>query len=118
MNTTKENSKNNSARLGLVKILAQSAPRFATVCLASLLFLSLNGCVTKAQVDALVWLNNLTELNKLCPSHPELKDYGFYRKLNDGKLEFISVCNPLVADLLSMQKGDYNNLMQGLVPKP
>jgi hypothetical protein len=53
----------------------------------------------------------------LCANTPELHNFGFYRKLNDGQLEFISFCNPLAQSMLSMTRDDYEKLLKGLVPK-
>jgi hypothetical protein len=53
----------------------------------------------------------------LCNRTPELNDYGFVRKLDTGKLEFISFCNPDAYNMLSMTASDYENLLKGLVPK-
>lgn len=115
---TNETSKSNFKGPAQAFLRVLQAPRYVTAFLA-LLLLPLNSCVTKAQVDALIWLNNLEALQKdVCPTHPELNDYGFYRKLDSGKLEFISVCNANAPGLFSMTSSDYSNLMKGLVPKP
>jgi hypothetical protein len=78
----------------------------------------LTGCLSREQVDAKVWLNNAPLPAELCAKLPELKEYGFYRKLNDGTIEFMSFCDPRAADWLSMYKTDYGKIMDQLLPKP
>lgn len=67
-------------------------------------FLVLSSCVSKKEVKANLWLNNLKVLSEHCQSMPELKDIGFYRKLDDGKYEIVSVCDPIIKDFYSMHK--------------
>ncbi len=42
---------------------------------------------------------NLPVPADICEHAPELKLRGFYRRLNDGKLEFISICTPEVTQM-------------------
>jgi hypothetical protein len=53
-----------------------------------------------------------------CKADPELIMYGFYRRLNGGKFEFISFCQPEAAQMISVTKDDYEKIMAGLTPKP
>jgi hypothetical protein len=53
---------------------------------------------------------------ELCARIPELNDYGFYRKLNDGKLEFISICSPEITHWLSVLDKDFNAILDQTIP--
>lgn len=53
-----------------------------------------------------------------CQADPELIMYGFYRRLSDGKLEFISFCQPEAGAMISVTKDDFDKIMNGLAPKP
>ena len=66
---------------------------------------------------AATWLNNTEALTELCFKVPELKDYGFYRKLNDGKIEFISFCDPNAAHMISIIDKDFEDILNKLLPK-
>ena len=82
-----------------------------------ILCLVLNSCITRGEVEAYTWLNNTEALAELCQKTPELKDYGFYRKLNDGKLEFISFCNPLAKRMISIIDSDLQKILDENLPK-
>jgi len=73
--------------------------------------------VTREQVDAAVWLNNGLP-SDLCDKEPRLKDYGFYRKLDAGGYEFKPFCDADAKDWVSVQRDQYNNVMDQLLPKP
>lgn len=45
----------------------------------------------QADIDANVFLIDRLP-SKLCAENPALKEYGIYRKLNNGKEEFVSFC--------------------------
>lgn len=85
--------------------------------MSSTLFL---GCktVTRSEVEATVWLNNLPLPKEICDASPELKLRGFYRLLNDGKYEIVSVCNPSITEFVEMPKDDFNRILDALLPKP
>jgi len=42
------------------------------------------------------------------------KDYGFYRRLAGGKLEFVSFCSPKAKDWVSIHKDDLKRLLDKL----
>ncbi len=75
------------------------------------------GCITRDEVNATIWLNNFKAIQENCLKFPELYDFGFYRKLNSGKIEFISICSETAKDMLSIYKVDYNNLLDKALPK-
>lgn len=54
---------------------------------------------------------------ELCAQLPELNRYGFYRRLNDGKLEFISFCKPEAKKYVSMHADKFNKLLDELLPE-
>lgn len=87
--------------------------------LLSLLFTS---CITREEIDAVVFLNNFNseknELAELCERVPELKQRGFYRRLNNDKLETVSICNPQARNYLAVHRDDFNRLLDKALPKP
>ena len=76
----------------------------------------MSGCVTRGEIEAAIWLNNGVP-KEVCDREPILRDHGFYRRLNDGKLEFVSFCDPQAVDWLSMHKTDYVRLLDATLPK-
>lgn len=80
--------------------------------------LSLSSCITRKQIEATIWRNNAPVPQDLCSRVPELRDYGLYRKLDSGKLEFISVCNPVMRQMLSIHEKDLQKILDELLPKP
>jgi hypothetical protein len=40
-----------------------------------------------------------------------LKDYGLYRRLNNGNFEFVSFCDSKAKEFLSMYKSDLEDLL-------
>lgn len=87
--------------------------RFLLIAVA---FLTLTGCVSKQKIKAAIWMNNGLS-PELCAREPELHNYGFYRKLSNGKIEFISYCNPEARKWVAMHRDDLNRIMEGLAPK-
>lgn len=89
--------------------------------LALFSLLMICSCVTREEIDAAIWKNNFNDekgsMKELCLTYPEIKDYGFYRKLNDGSLEFVSICNPIARQFLSMHNDDFVRLMNKALPK-
>jgi hypothetical protein len=79
------------------------------LCLSFLFVLP--SCITRQEISAAIWLNNGLP-SELCQKEPELRNYGFYRKLNSGKIEFISFCSARANEWLSMHQGDYNRLLE------
>lgn len=73
--------------------------------------------ITRDEVDATIWLNNLPLPAELCEREPQLKKRGFYRRLDNGKLEFVSVCNPKAKDWISANKVDFNRILDKTLPK-
>lgn len=73
---------------------------------------------TRSQVNALVWLDNFPLPPELCARHPDIQAYGFYRRLDDGNLEFFSICNQSVPKMVSMKDAEYQALLDQYIKKP
>jgi hypothetical protein len=67
-------------------------------------------CPTRPQIEANFWLTDVLP-PELCAKEPLLQEYGFYRKLNNGKWEFISYCNPLISNWTSIYKDDLRRIL-------
>jgi hypothetical protein len=82
------------------------------VCLGLLLILSLSSCVTKKQIEAATWLNNYHVIpDELCYPEGPLYEVGFFRRLNDGKFQFVSICSPTAGKMMSVTPEDYKKLL-------
>lgn len=87
-----------------------------------LLLLLLSSCVTKKEINAAIWVNNFMgekdseSIKDLCERYPEIRDYGFYRVLNTGKKEFISICNPSARGFVAMYKTDFQKILDQNLP--
>jgi hypothetical protein len=74
--------------------------------------------VSRKEIRAAIWLNNGPIPKEICEREPEVAWYGFYRRLNNGKLEFVSFCNPDSKEWLAMHKDDFAELInRGTAPK-
>jgi len=76
----------------------------------------LQGCVTRKEVNAAAWLNNTHAMGEVCTRVPELKDYGFYRRLDDGKIQFLSFCNENARRMTAFKDEDLKNILDALLP--
>lgn len=79
--------------------------------------LVVSGCISRSEIQATVWLNNAPIPPALCDQSPELKNYGFYRRLNTGKIEFVSFCSPLANRWISAFDDDFNRILDDTIPK-
>jgi plasmid replication initiation protein len=77
-----------------------------------LMLLLFCSCVTRQEVDAVVWLNNFNAVVA------DPCDHAFYRKLNTGKFEVISICRPAAHEMVSITSRDFNNILDKALPKP
>jgi len=82
----------------------------------TLLIVLLPACVSKSVIKASIWMNTPLP-SELCEEKPELKQYGVYRKLNSGKYEFLSYCDPKIAEWLSIWKTDLETILGETLPK-
>ena len=73
----------------------------------------LSSCVSKKEVKANLWLNNLHVLSKYCTDIPELNDIGLYRKIDspEGQFEIVSVCDSNIKNFYSMHKDTLARLL-------
>jgi hypothetical protein len=85
--------------------------RTTSMILLILSMLILTGCktVSREEIDAVLWLNNAPLPAEICAVSDR---YGFYRKLNDGKLEFISWCKTEAADYVAIRKDDLEKIFK------
>lgn len=98
------------------------------------IILILCSCVTREEINAVVWLNNFNckkneenckkeildpnNMEFLCGRYPEIKNRGFYRQLNNGKKEFISICNENARNTVTATAKDFNEIIDRALPKP
>lgn len=85
----------------------------AILCLASLGA----SCPTRQEIDAYAWLNNSPLPPDLCAKFPELKDRGFYRRLDSGGFEFKSWCDPDAGDWIAFNKRDLQRMLDKYLPE-
>jgi hypothetical protein len=85
--------------------------KLLTLCLV----LSLSSCVTKKQIQAATWLNNFHAIpHEFCGdtnNRGPLWNYGFFRRLNDGRLQFISICTEQAGRMFTTTEEDYRKLL-------
>lgn len=98
------------------------------VALSIILIVSLSGCITRKEIEANIWLNNgldvsLCGQSKATSKHPELWDYGVYRKLDSGKFELVPYCardemgKPYITDFVSVHKEDLRRILDATLPE-
>jgi hypothetical protein len=85
--------------------------------MVSLICLASSGCITRGQVEATIWLNNLPVPEEICLQVPALRQRGIVRRLDTGQLEFVSVCNPKINEFLSTHRTDFDRILDALIPK-
>lgn len=120
MKTINGISKNSLAVLGRVS---------RQICLALLLLtacLVLTGCLTpsREEINATIWNNNFPLPADICSREPDLHQRGFFRRLDSGKLEFMSVCKACTPEQKdcaqfwkSVHANDLDALMDKYIPK-
>lgn len=115
MPRTNDRSRTSSGARARAYPLALMAASCATLFLASC------KTPTRAEIDATTWLNNAPISADTCARAPELRDRGFYRRLNDnvcrslgrpiGCVEFISFCSPASRDMIAIPKKDFERIL-------
>lgn len=86
----------------------------------------LQGCPNRTEVEAYFFMNapicglhaGCETIGNICEKYPDLKRFGIYRVLNSGKYEFVSYCDPLIADFQSINKRDLNRMLDKYLPEP
>lgn len=77
--------------------------------------ISLASCrVTRAEVEATLWLNNSPIPAEICAREPALRKYGFYRKLDSGQMEFVSFCKLEARKWIAIYDADLQRLLERL----
>jgi hypothetical protein len=79
--------------------------------LALLGLLFQTSCISRRKLNTYLWLNNSPIPKELCEREPDLKDYGFYRELNNGKYEFVTFCDPLAKEFFAIYKKDLETIL-------
>jgi hypothetical protein len=79
----------------------------------ALLLLLCQGCISRQRLKTYLWLNNTPLPKDICEREPELKEYGFYRKLNDGTFEFVTFCGDKAKDFFAIYKKDLETILNG-----
>jgi hypothetical protein len=64
----------------------------------------------------MVWLNNGIPA-EICEREPALREHGFFRRLNNGKFEFISFCDERARHWLAVYDRDFNRVLDELLPR-
>ena len=82
------------------------------------LLLFLCSCVTREKIEATIWLTNAPLPLEYCDQIPELRQYGFYRKLDTGKIEFVSFCKKESRDFVTMPRSEFDKILDQALPKP
>lgn len=74
---------------------------------------SLCGCrtITKEEIDITLWMNNGPVEAAACTTG-DTAQRGFYRKLDNGKYDFVSWCKPEANQFMAIQKDDLARLLQ------
>lgn len=107
MSKTSATSKRPSATPARVSRLGFLVP------LSLIASLALTGCqnLSRKKIEAAVWATNAPFPAELCAREPEVSQYGFFRRLNDGRLEFVSFCSPEASLYVTMYSDDFERIM-------
>ena len=81
-----------------------------------ILLVTATACISRKEIEAVIWLNNSPLPAELCTREPILSQYGFYRRLNNGKFEFISFCNPEATKWFAIHEKDMANILDQTLP--
>jgi hypothetical protein len=72
--------------------------------------------VTRADIEAEAWLNSGLP-SDICSLNPELREFGLYRKLDDGRYEVIPYCAPQSRDYTAFRSDKLKEFLDALLPK-
>ena len=75
-----------------------------------ILLASFQGCVSRARINSALWFG-LAIPDDICESTPDIKSYGIYRKLNDGRFEFVSICSDEFEEFFAIHKDDLEKIL-------
>lgn len=77
-----------------------------------LMGLATSSCVTRKQIETATWLNNFNAIpDEACYPGKALYRVGFFRRLDDGKFQFVSICSDTGNKMLSATAEDYKKLI-------
>lgn len=72
----------------------------------------ISSCVTRKQIEAATWVNNFHVIPaELCYPGAALHRVGFFRRLDDGRFQLVSVCAAQASKMLSVTAADYQKLL-------
>ena len=74
----------------------------------------LSGCLNRKEVLSEVWLESGIPA-AICT--PEVAKSGVYRKLNNGKYEFISYCNKAILDSVRFNGTKFQQVLDAELPE-
>lgn len=74
--------------------------------------------LSRKEVEAAIWLTNFPLPADVCAKDPAISRYGFYRRLNDGRLEFFSICNPATDKWVGIYGPQLTDLLDKYLPEP
>lgn len=86
------------------------------VILVLLFALLLPGCLKRQEILAEIWLQSGLPAD-ICKEHPELWEFGHYRKLNDGKYEVVPYCDPNARKYVGMREEKFNEFLDKHLPE-
>lgn len=72
-------------------------------------------CISKKKLIASIWLNNAPLPQSFCETY-DGQQYGFYRRLNNGKFEFKSLCDMDANHWLAIHKDDFKEILDATIP--
>jgi hypothetical protein len=84
-----------------------------------LMALATSSCVvTRKQIEAATWVNNFNAIpDDACYPGKSLYRVGFFRRLDTGKYQFVSVCSDTGNKMLSATADDYKKLLDAALKK-
>ena len=93
------------------------ALKLLTVCLG-LTALGNSSCsVTREQVEAIGWHTNMPYPEHICELHPDIQWGGFYRVLDNGKMDFQSFCDKEASEYMAFKREDLEALLKLTIPR-
>jgi len=72
------------------------------------------GCINRKEVLAEVWLESGIPAENCTP---KVAKSGVYRKLNNGKYEFISYCNPAITNSVRFNATKFYEVLNAELPE-
>jgi hypothetical protein len=68
-------------------------------------------CISRPRISSKLWLANVPIPQEICQRESALNDYGYYRKLSDNRIEFVSFCEQKSNQFVSITKADLARLL-------